>query len=53
MKLKTIWVGKSKSLAKKKEKMAMKKYGDAIMSSGMVKINGKLEHGYAVSIKKI
>lgn len=50
MTLKTIWVGKSRLDAKLQEKKAIKKYGDAIMSSGAVILKGKETMGYAVSV---
>ena len=50
MELKTIWVGKNKKVGKEKERMAIKKYGDAILTSGIIKIKGELEYGYALSI---
>ena len=50
MKFKTIWVGKNLKVGKEKEKMAIKKYGDAILTSGIIKINRQLEYGYALSV---
>lgn len=49
-KLTTIWVGKDRKKAKLKERMGMKKYGDAIMSSGAIILNKKKTSGYAVSV---
>lgn len=46
----TIWVGKNKTEAKIQEKAAIIKYGDAILSSGAIILNGKETFGYAVSV---
>jgi hypothetical protein len=50
MKLKIIWVGVSKKEGKRIEMKAIQEYGDALLSSGPIILNGKKTYGYAVSV---
>lgn len=48
--LKTVWVGSNRKVGVKKERMAIKKYGDAILTSGPIRMNSKIKYGYALSV---
>ena len=50
--LKIVWVGTKRRVGLKQERKAIRRYGDAILSSGPVRLRGKLRSGYAVSILK-
>lgn len=48
--IKTIWVGRSRTSAKRMERLAAKKYGDAIATSGPIIKNRRTVQGWAVSV---
>jgi hypothetical protein len=48
--LRSVWVGTDEFEGERMEQEAIKKYGDAMLSSGPVKINGKTVYGYSVFV---
>ena len=46
--IRAIWTGVNRRVGVKKERMATKKYGDAILSSGPITVNKKEKFGYKV-----
>jgi len=48
--LKSIWIGTNRKIGVKKERLATKKYGGAILTSGPIIMKGKTKFGYAVNV---